>query len=177
MKLCLVLSTHDAQFQAVALKGRLADNLRKIAGWGYDSVELAIRAPDIVDVAQLERDLAAQDLTVPAIGTGQAWGEERLSFTSDDPTVRLAAIERIKSHIPLAARLDAIIIVGLIRGVTPIGQSRQRSMIYLTEALQECTAVGAQYGVRFALEPLNRYETDLIHTAQDGLQLIERVLP
>jgi len=29
--------------------------------------------------------------------------------------------------------------------------------------------------VRFALEPMNRYETDLIHTAADGLELIERV--
>ena len=30
-------------------------------------------------------------------------------------------------------------------------------------------------GVRYALEPLNRYETDLIHTVADGLALIERV--
>jgi sugar phosphate isomerase/epimerase len=29
--------------------------------------------------------------------------------------------------------------------------------------------------VRYALEPLNRYETDLIHTVADGLALIDRV--
>jgi len=29
--------------------------------------------------------------------------------------------------------------------------------------------------VRFALEPMNRYETDLIHTAAEGMELIEQV--
>jgi hypothetical protein len=56
---------------------------------------------------------------MPAVGTGQAWGEEQLSFTSDDPDVRRTAIERIKSHIPLAAQFNAVVILGLIRGISP----------------------------------------------------------
>jgi sugar phosphate isomerase/epimerase len=48
-------------------------------------------------------------------------------------------------------------------------------MAYLVEALQACSAAAAPMGVRYALEPLNRYETDLIHTVADGLALIERV--
>ena len=48
-------------------------------------------------------------------------------------------------------------------------------MIYLVEALQECAAAGTRSGVRFALEPLNRYETDLVHTVRHGLDLIEQV--
>ena len=111
----------------------------------------------------------------PATGTGQAWGEERLSFTSNDPDVRRAAIERIKSHIPLAARFNAAVILGLIRGISPQGQTHEQSMAYLVEALQECSAAAAPHGVKYALEPLNRYETDLIHTVADGLDLIERV--
>ncbi len=110
---------------------------------------------------------------MPAIGTGQAWGEEGLSFTSDDPAVRAAAIERITSHIPLAARLDAIVILGLIRGITPKGQTHEQSMAYLVEAIQQCASAAEGTGVRFALEPMNRYETDLIHTAAEGLDLID----
>jgi sugar phosphate isomerase/epimerase len=112
---------------------------------------------------------------VPAIGTGQAWGEERLSFTSVDPAVRRAAIERIKAHIPPARRLDALIIIGLIRGVTPPGQTHAQSLGYLVEALVECTAEAALRGVRLALEPINRYETDLIHTVSEGLELLAQV--
>ena len=175
MKLSIVLSTHSAKFEAVAFKGDFEANVAKIAGWGYDGVELAIRDPSLVDADELERVVSSHGLQVPAIGTGQAWGEEGLSFTSDDPDVRAAAIERIKSHVPLASRFNAVIILGLIRGITPEGQTHEQSMAYLVEALQDCAAVAAETGVRFALEPLNRYETDLIHTVADGLDLIDRV--
>ncbi len=175
MKLAIVLSTHAAQFQAVAFKGDFESNVAKIASYGYQGVELAIRDPKLVNPAELEAVVRKHNLVVPAIGTGQAWGEEGLSFTSDDPEIRRAAIERVKSHIPLAARFKAAIILGLIRGITPKGQTHEQSMAYLVEALQECSAAAASHGVRYALEPLNRYETDLIHTVADGLDLIERV--
>ena len=175
MNLSVVLSTHAAAFQAVAFKGDFEANVAKIASWGYDGVELAVRDPKLVNAGQLERVVADCGLVVPAIGTGQAWGEEGLSFTSNDPTVRAAAIERISSHIPLAEQLDAIVILGLIRGVTPEGQTHEQSMVYLVEAIQQCATAAEGTGVRFALEPMNRYETDLIHTAADGLELIERV--
>ena len=175
MKISIVLSTHAAQFTAVAFKGDLESSVAKIANMGYDGVEFAIRDPKLVNSDELERIVSAPGLVVPAIGTGQAWGEEGLSFTSDDPAVRAASIERIKSHVPLAARFNAIIILGLIRGITPEGQTHEQSMVYLVEALRECATVAAETGVRFALEPLNRYETDLIHTVADGLDLVERV--
>jgi len=119
--------------------------------------------------------VAAHGLVVPAIGTGQAWGEEGLSFTSDDEAVRRAAIERIASHVPLADRLGAVVIIGLIRGITPEGQSHERSMELLVEAIRACAEAAEGTGVRFALEPMNRYETDLIHNARQGLELVEAV--
>lgn len=175
MKLSIVLSTHPAQFQAATFKGDLASNLSRIAGLGYDGVELAIRDPRQVNAEALVELVSSHGLVVPAIGTGQAWGEEGLSFTSDDPAIRAAAIERAESHVPLAARLGAIVIIGLLRGITPKGQTHERSMDYLVEALQVCSSAAAAQGVRLALEPLNRYETDLIRTAADGLALLEQV--
>ncbi len=175
MKLSIVLSTHAAQFEAVAFKGDFEANIAKIAGWGYDGVELAVRDPGLVDVDMLAKVVYDHGLVVPAIGTGQAWGEEGLSFTSDDPAVRSAATARVRSHVPLAARFDAVIIIGLLRGITPEGQTHAQSMDYLVSALQECCAAAAEQDVRIALEPLNRYETDLIHTVADGLDLIDRI--
>jgi sugar phosphate isomerase/epimerase len=175
MKLAIVVSTHAAAFRAVAFKGGFEENVAKIAAWGYNGVELAVRDPRLVDVGELQRVVGGHGLTVPAIGTGQAWGEERLSFTSDDRCVREAAVQRITSHIPLAGRLHAMIILGLIRGVTPPGQAHEQSMEYLIEAIRECTSATAGSGVRFALEPLNRYETDLIHTVADGLKLVDTI--
>jgi len=175
MKLSIVLSTHAAQFQAVALKGDFETNVAKIAGWGYDGVELAIRDPRLVDADELLHVVSAHGLEVPAIGTGQAWGEEGLSYTDPDPAVRAAAIERTVSHIPFAARTRAVIIIGLLRGIVRPGVSDAQAMDWLVDALQRCCAAALPHGVRLALEPINRYETSLVNNIAQGLDLLERV--
>lgn len=175
MKLSIVLSTQTAQFEAVAFKGDLKANVAKIAGWGYDGVELAIRDPRLVDGAELMRVISAHGLVVPAIGTGQAWGEEGLSFTDPDSVVRAAAVERTKSHIPFAAQTGAIIIIGLLRGIVKPGVDQTQAMDWLVDSLQQCCAAPQPHGVRLALEPINRYETTLVNNVAQGLELIERV--
>jgi sugar phosphate isomerase/epimerase len=164
-----------AQFQAATFKGDLDSNLDRIASLGYDGVELAIRDPRLVDLDGLERLVQKHNLIVPAIGTGQAWGEEGLSFTDPDPAIRHAAIERIKSHVPVAARFKAVIIVGLVRGTVKPGVESAQAMDWLIKALRECSDAARPHGIRLALEPINRYETTLINTAAQGLELIERV--
>jgi sugar phosphate isomerase/epimerase len=175
VKLSIVLSTHSAQFQAVAFKGDFESNVAKIAAWGYDGVELAIRDPKLVDADQLIRVVSSSGLEIPAIGTGQAWGEEGLSYTDPDPAVRAAAIERTRSHIPFAARTGAAIIIGLLRGIVRPGVSQEQAMDWLVDALQQCCAAAEPHGVRLALEPICRYETTLINNLTQGLDLLERV--
>jgi sugar phosphate isomerase/epimerase len=175
MKLSIVLSTQPAQFQAATFKGDLETNLASIALLGYDGVELAIRDPKLVNTNQLETLVQKYNLKVPAIGTGQAWGEEGLSFTDPDPKVRFEAIERIKSHIPLAACFGAVIIIGLIRGIVKPGVDTNQAMNWLISALRKCSESARPHGVRLALEPINRYETSLINNAAQGLELIKDV--
>ena len=175
MKLSVVLSTQQTQFQAASFSGSLAQNIADIAAMGYDGVELAIRDPKLVDVDALEALTREHGLRVPAIGTGQAWGEEKLSFTDPDLSVRRAAIERVKSHVPLAARFNAVIIIGLVRGIIKPGITQEQGMAWLCEALQECSTAAKPFGVRLALEPINRYETTLVNSVAQGMALIDQV--
>ncbi len=121
MKYSIVLSTQPAQFQAATFKGDLETNIAQIASLGYDGVELAIRDPKLIDLPLLDRLMQKHNLQVPAIGTGQAWGEEGLSLTDPDPQIRRNAIERVKSHIPVAVHFQAVIIIGLLRGIVKAG--------------------------------------------------------
>ncbi len=175
MNLSIVYSTQQTNFQAATFSGDLDANLARIARYGYDGVELAIRDPKLIDMEELEKILKKYSLKVPALGTGQAWGEEGLSFTDPDPNVRQAAIERIQSHIRIAEKFKAVIIIGLVRGILKPGITHPQAMEWLTLAIQQCCAKAKEHGVRLALEPINRYETSLINNVEQGLDLIAKV--
>jgi len=173
MKLSIVLSTQPASFSALAYKGRLAENIAKIKAFGYDGVELAIRDPKLLQLDEINSLLDKFNLAIPAIGTGQAFGEEGLSFTHPQKSIRRKAIDRIKSHIELAERFGAIVIIGLIRGkiVTEVGE--EQAQLWFAEALKECAL--RNMNVKLAIEPLNRYETNLINSVASGLRFLDKL--
>ncbi len=173
MKLGIVLSTQTAKFSALAYKGQVAENAAKISRLGFDGIELAIRDPRMVNEAELKYLLDELDLTVPAIGTGQAFGEDGLSFVNSEQAIRRQAIDRIKTHMQLAERLGAMVIIGLIRGFKSKAVSERQSDIWLVEALRECAQENEQ--VKLIIEPINRYECDLVCTVAEGLELMEKV--
>ena len=173
MKFSIVLSTQPASFSALAYKGELAGNIKKIKKLGYDGIELAVRDPKLLNFAELQTLLAENDLPVPALGTGQAYGEEGLSFTSTDADIRRRAIERIKSQVVLAKQLQAVVIIGLVRGKRDKQIDQEQTESWLIDALRE--SASEDESVKLAIEPINRYETDLINTVAEGLNLLEKI--
>ncbi len=173
MKLSFVISTQPTRFQAVTFSPDLEANVARLARLGYDGVELAVREPALLDLPGVKRVLDKYGLTVPAIGTGQAWGEEHLSFTDPDAGVRQRAIERIQSHIPLARELGAIVILGLIRGQVQAGVPETQAHTWLVDALKRLATQARAAGVRFVLEPINRYETNLLNDVATTLALVD----
>jgi sugar phosphate isomerase/epimerase len=175
MIFAIVLSTNPTRFYAVAFQGNFQENVARIAEIGYDGVELAIRDPAMIDISAVQHTLARHNLAVPAIGTGQAYGEDNLSFTDPNKEVRRQAISRIQAQIKLAAAFEAVVILGLIRGVVQPGVTFEQAMNWLVAALRECAETAASHNVRLAIEPISRKETDLINTIEDSLALLTRV--
>ena len=173
MKFSVVLSTQPSSFSALAYKGNVAENIAKIKSYGYDGVELAVRDPALLDYDFLSSLLNQHNLPVPALGTGQAYVEEKLSFTDPKQEVRELALARIKSQAMLASKLNAMVIIGLVRGTRGAQVDVETVERWLVDALRECAV--ANSNVRFAIEPINRYETNLVNTVQSGLQLLEKV--
>ena len=175
MKYSMCLSTNPAKFDAVPFKGDFKENVRKIAGLGFDGIELAIRDPGIINKEEIKSILDNYAMSVPAIGTGQAWGEEGLSYTDPDPKVREKAVERTVSHIDFASETGAVIIIGLLRGIIKPGVNKDDAHLWMFEAFKCCCAKAAEKNVKIAFEPINRFETSLLNSVADGLDFIEKV--
>lgn len=173
MKLSIVLSTQPASFSALAYKGDIEKNINRIKELGYDGVELAVRNPNELDVEYIKSLTTHNSLPVPAIGTGQAFGEEGLSFTNDDPAIRQKAISRIKDQIAFAEELDALVIIGLIRGILPKDGYAELGEKLFIDALQECASTNPN--VKLAIEPINRYETNILNRVDESLSFLEKV--
>jgi sugar phosphate isomerase/epimerase len=173
MKLSVVLSTQPAKFSAVTYKGEITENLAKIAQMGYDGVELAVRDPILLDLPELEKSLAKHNLLVSAIGTGQVYGEDGLSFTHPDVDIREKTVVRLLSHLELAEKLNSLVIIGLIRGQNVAEVGEKYAEDWLLEGLHQCAT---EYkNVQLAIEPINRYETDLLNTVGQTLKFLDRL--
>ncbi|NPV54176.1 MAG: sugar phosphate isomerase/epimerase [Firmicutes bacterium] len=175
MKTAIAVSTPDARFSALALKDGFERSVAKVTELGFDGVELAIRDPGAVDIPALERVLKATGLPVPAIGTGQAFGTDGLSFSSPDIKIRKAALERVKSHIDLAAKLGSKVIIGLVHGGHTAGIPYDVTLSWVKDAMASLAGYAEGMGVELVLEPINRYETDLINTVDDALAFLDSV--
>jgi len=173
MKLGIVLSSQPSSFSALLYEGEMEENIAKIKNLGYDGVELAVRNPEQLNVDWLKSILDRNQMSVPAIQTGQVYLEEGLSFVNPDPAIRIKAIERIKSHVRLAKVLDALVIIGLVRGKETKEISDEERDTWLSEALRECALENKS--VKLVVEPINRYETEIINTVESGLDLLKKV--
>jgi sugar phosphate isomerase/epimerase len=137
---------------------------------GFDAVEV-FAAPD-VDAAALRRSLDDNGLKMAAMGTGAGWVLHRLTLTSPDAEKRQQASCYIHNVIDLAGSFGAPAIIGSMQGRHGEGVDKTMAVGYLVESLNPLGEQARKYGVPLLLEPLNRYETNLINTVEDGVGLL-----
>jgi sugar phosphate isomerase/epimerase len=112
-------------------------------------------------------------ISVPAIGTGQAYLADGLSLVHPDEAIRTQASARVASAIHLAAPLGAAVIVGLLRG--RISGDRAATDRRLIESMHALLPIAEKLDVPLLFEPINRYETDYLPTVEAVLEVIHRI--
>jgi len=175
MKKSIVVSISSTKFSALAFKEDFENSVKKVADLGFDGAELAVRNPKDLKVDDVINILKENNLEVPAIGTGQAYGEEGLSFSDPDEVVRKTAVERINDQIVFASNFNAQVIIGLIRGKIEDGVNKVEAEEWTIDCLRKCTEFAKEYNIRLTLEPVNRYESNFINTLNEGIEFIKRV--
>ncbi len=151
----------------------LAAACRTAAEIGFDAVEIFAPSPTAVDPAALRKLLDELHLKVAAVGTGAGMVIHGLSLTSSDAAKREKAIDFVRSMIDFGAPYGAPAIIGSMQGKWGGDLSRDAALQLLREALNSLGRFAAKKGVTLIYEPLNRYETNLICTIADGVELME----
>ncbi len=155
--------------------------LARIKAAGLDFVELLVPEPD-------ELDLAATRAAIEAAGLGVVLAARitpARDAASDDPASRAAARDYVAYAAEVAVALGASIVGGPLAGgplvfagraPAPVGEAlraeREARVVALLTAAAE---IGERRSVTFAVEPLNRFETDILNTTRQGLELVRRV--
>ncbi|WP_080872562.1 sugar phosphate isomerase/epimerase family protein [Oceanobacillus timonensis] len=167
MQKCIVVG-EETKFGPIPIKGDLNDTLPYVSKLGYKYIELNLRSPFTLSMQELKNLLSDNDLKVAALSSGYPYFHENVSFTSKDSIQRKKAIHRINEYINLASLLETQVIIGSIRG-TAVEEGDYEVFI---DSLQQCLWHAEKMGVVLALEPINRYEMNLVNTVDDGLKII-----
>jgi sugar phosphate isomerase/epimerase len=151
----------------------LAAGCGKAKELGFDAVEVFPPSPAAVDANGLRRLLHDTGLQLAAVGTGAGWLLQRLTLTAVEGGKRAEAREFIRSVIDLAGQFHAPAIIGSMQGRHGGEVDRTAALASLAEALNDLGEHAAKYGVPLLYEPLNRYETNLVNTVEDGVKLLD----
>jgi D-psicose/D-tagatose/L-ribulose 3-epimerase len=153
-----------------------ADLAPRIARLGFDVFEACVEDPAHVSAEGLRRACEPAGLGIAVCG---AFGPDR-NLSHADPAIREQGLEYLRACIDLAAAVGAPDVIGPMYSavgetelLAPDDRERQRERA--AAALREAAAYAGERGVGLALEPLNRFETDLVNTVEQGLELCERI--
>jgi len=154
------------------------DRLLKLAKhYDCDIFEIALE-----DFSTLDPDVickAVEDNGIPIKTVCGAHGPSR-DISADEEEYRENGIQYAKDMVDFCVAIGAEVIAGPI--YSAVGKARQQTpeeieqkWKYGVENMKIIADYGAKKGIRFGVEPLNRFETDFINIVEQGVDYIHRI--
>jgi D-psicose/D-tagatose/L-ribulose 3-epimerase len=148
----------------------------KIKAMGFDLVEIPVEDPSLIDAATIKQALQDHGLAASVCG---AFGPTK-DLTAEDSALHDNCFRYIEQCFELAAFWEVDFVAGPM--YSAVGKARmlsqeQRKIEWdrAVTNLRKVCVIGEKYGQSIALEPLNRFESDLVNTAQDVMQLVKDI--
>lgn len=146
----------------------------KVRSMGFDILEIAVEDPALIDVMLVKQVLQDHELDTIVCG---AFGPNR-NISSSDPQPRENAREYLIWLIEAAAQLGSATVCGPM--YSAIGKDhiddpveRHKEWHRAVSGIRDMAQVAQKQGIKLAMEPLNRFETDMINVVSQGLQFID----
>ena len=148
----------------------------KFAGWGFDTVELAIEDPAHIDPLKVRVAAEKANLAIGSICAAMGPGRDFRGTPAEQKT----AMTYLRGLIDQAALMGcpALIgpvysVVGKADAVAPADKKKEWALV--VKNLKVLARHAEEKGVTICIEPLNRFETDFLNTCDQGLKLIAAI--
>ncbi len=172
----MAMAPHPSVFAPLVFAGKLDEGLLALSMNGFQGVEISLRSTADIDTEWLVGRTAELGLTVLAFASGRMCIEESLCLSSPDPELRVMAVDRLQELIKLAAVFRAPLILGGVRGkLSGNDQQKKEQRLAAIYGMRKCAEMAADLGTFLLIEPINRYETNFINSAQQAMDIIDEI--
>jgi D-psicose/D-tagatose/L-ribulose 3-epimerase len=150
--------------------------LDKVKQMGFDSFEFGLEDPSHVDPAKLKAKAEQTGLKLVICG---AFGPDR-DLTHDDSSVRENSLNYLTKAIEICAKSGTPVLAGPMysavgkRRHVPADQ-KKKEWDLAVKGIKEAGKRAKDHGVLLAVEPLNRFETDLINIGEQAKRLVDEI--
>jgi D-psicose/D-tagatose/L-ribulose 3-epimerase len=143
------------------------------ADLGFDGVELSLLGMTTDRIRAIRQALARRGLHITCT-TGLS---PQADISSLDPAVRAAGQEYLAQAIRTTAGLGSRLLTGVLYAPwnVRVQEQREQRWAHCVDGLRQAARVADAEGVTLGLEAINRFETDLVNTAQQATRLCEDV--
>jgi D-psicose/D-tagatose/L-ribulose 3-epimerase len=152
------------------------DLVDKAAKMGFETFEIGLEDPSHVDPVKFKERLKANNMRLVVCG---AFGPSR-DLTHEEPKYRQESLDYIRAACVICEKAGSPILagpmysaVGKRRHVSP--EQKKVEWDLAVAGIKKASKIAGDHGVRLAIEPLNRFETDLINTSEQCEKLINDV--
>jgi D-psicose/D-tagatose/L-ribulose 3-epimerase len=150
--------------------------VRRVADLGFDAIEVVVEEPELLDPEALRA--ALDDAGTSATLVGFCTAERDVS--SENAAVRERGLDYLRRCVDVAAAAGATVVggpiheaVGQLRLLDDDARAAERERA--AQSLREVADYAAGHGVALAVEPLNRFEADMVNTVGQALELCDAV--
>lgn len=148
----------------------------KIKKMGFEAVEIPVEDPALIDVKDVKHALEKLELKAVICG---AFGPSR-DFTHEDSTFHQNCFDYLRDCFDISNTLGAKFVAGPM--YSAVGKARKVSEeqkkkewdLAVTNLHKVCQIAEAE-GQVIAIESLNRFESDLINTTEELMQLVHDI--
>jgi D-psicose/D-tagatose/L-ribulose 3-epimerase len=146
--------------------------VHRVASLGLDFIEIPLMGIDDVDPVAIRRSVEEAGIGVVTSSVLS----DATDITSDDPDIRRAGVAYLQRCIDVTAEMGAPQFSGVIycsHGKRPEGRPTQDEWKRSAEGLSRAAEHARGANITLGIEPVNRYESPLINTCEQALQLAD----